>query len=150
MNFKKKLGEKGTLYWTYKDPDEFTNLVRMHLSRQVQDWNNSWGTETAREVSTNESDMTESVTPVSEEGLSLEEEEVGLLDLIEQGLDGFENASHSAERMTEASLLLGHKIEAQTAELEHIRHPPQREDIRMVKHIIENASLETHIPHMMI
>jgi hypothetical protein len=36
--FKEKLGPEGNLYWNYRDPANFQDLVRMHLSRAIQNW----------------------------------------------------------------------------------------------------------------
>ena len=44
QEFKKELGQLGSLYWPFKTLDEFANLARVHLTRQVQTWRKSWGT----------------------------------------------------------------------------------------------------------
>ena len=54
--FQKELGEKGALYWTYTSRDEFTQLLRMHLGRQVQECGNSWGLEPKEIIEQKEAD----------------------------------------------------------------------------------------------
>src|ERR1019366_7456227 len=41
--FKKKLGPKGALYGTYTSREEFTQHLRLHLSRVVQNWKANHG-----------------------------------------------------------------------------------------------------------
>lgn len=35
-NFRESLGAEGALYWTFRSLEEFTQLLRIHLSRQLQ------------------------------------------------------------------------------------------------------------------
>ena len=36
-HFRESLGAEGTLYWTFRSLDEFVRLLRIHLSRQLQE-----------------------------------------------------------------------------------------------------------------
>ncbi len=49
QKFRGELGQKGDLYWTYTTREEFSQLLRIHLSRQVQAWGKSWGMESQKE-----------------------------------------------------------------------------------------------------
>jgi hypothetical protein len=94
--FRDGLRQRGILYWTFRERDEFASLLRMHLSRQVLDWHNqTWGTNTAREASTI------TVSEISDLD-HVEYEEVGLLDLVEQGEESFTRSNEAVYRMTDA------------------------------------------------
>lgn len=43
QRFKAELGELGSLYWTYRTVDEFVDLARVHLTKQIQAWGRDWG-----------------------------------------------------------------------------------------------------------
>ena len=36
--FRNELGEKGALYWSYTETEEFINLARLHLSQHINDF----------------------------------------------------------------------------------------------------------------
>ncbi len=38
LDFKKKVGDKGALYWEYNGPDEFEKFVRNHLTKEILRW----------------------------------------------------------------------------------------------------------------
>ena len=40
---KEKSKTNGVLYWKYDGPMDFQSLIRMHLTREVQDWGKKWG-----------------------------------------------------------------------------------------------------------
>jgi hypothetical protein len=106
--FQKKLGEKG-LYFTFSSAEEFTSLVRIHLSRQVQDWaDGKWGTQNTKQVSAE-------IVPTKEEDVSLvppaeAEAELGLLDLVEIVSEDLANSNLSLTRMSDAITELGQKV----------------------------------------
>lgn len=39
QKFRENLGPEGILYWKYKGLDDFEKLLRLHLSKQAQNWN---------------------------------------------------------------------------------------------------------------
>jgi len=104
-DFQKKIGEKG-LYATFTTTEDFISMVRLHLSRQLQEWaEKKWGsqittTQTAPEM--------ESASPI--EATVTDEEELGFLDYIEIGNDSLNSGTASLSRITEAISDLGRKL----------------------------------------
>lgn len=129
--FREKLGAKGTLYWTYTNPEEFPSLLRMHLSKQVQEWQKSWGTGAARETSS-----LESVADV----IQVEKAEEGLIDLIEKGQESFENSYQVALRILVTTNELGETIKKRTEEINSMRTSRVRVDIKALKRIVERVA----------
>lgn len=109
MRFKNGLGEKGSLYWEYYSEEEFAQLVRMHLSRQIQDWGNKWGEEQPAFLAPSKVAVIEEVANDSEDE--------GFLDLIEEGGERFAAMISVMASMTEALTNLTEKIDAKTADL---------------------------------
>lgn len=118
--FQTELGDQGTLYWTYTSLSEFTQLVRLHLTRQVQSFGKSWGLET-KETPKHEK-LAEELTPQEmlkspiHDEHPKEEEEEGFLDLAETGQEKFEAMIEGVHRMTAAIKNLDTKLEEHTEE----------------------------------
>lgn len=113
--FRRRLPEKGVLSWTFSEIDDFAELARIHLSRQVQEWGKSWGM-VASEPATPPSPTSQiqpqlQVTPYSED------EDVGFLDLIEIGTGEFERSTEIANRITDALNELTKRVQERTARL---------------------------------
>lgn len=121
-DFKKDLGEKGAYYWTFTSRDEFAQLVRIHLSRQVQEWGKAWGIE-VQSVSSSIilKDDSSQFIEISE-AINIEElEEEGFLDLIELGQESFETMTEALGRMTIALQDLGTRAQGGADELNKIQ-----------------------------
>ncbi|KAA0895108.1 DUF4062 domain-containing protein [Oryzomonas rubra] len=109
IQFKNKLGEKGSLYWEYHNEEEFSQLVRMHLSRQIQDWGNKWGEQQSEP-------MVPVVVAVVEEVANTSEDE-GFLDLVEDGCEKFAAMTSVMASMTEAAMNLNEKVDEKNTDL---------------------------------
>jgi Domain of unknown function (DUF4062) len=125
MRFKSALGEKGSLYWEYHDEDEFAQLLRMHLSRQIQDWGHKWGQEPA----------TAAVGVVEEPEETFEDE--GFLDLIEDGGEKLAATGSVMASMTDAVVDLTQKIESKNTELVAAN---QARDLKAVKRLTNSIA----------
>lgn len=108
--FKSSLGEEGVLYWTFESVDDFANLARMHLARQIQQFRD------ASPVSVTTSDAVEPPRDV-QAGPEESEGEMGLLDLMEVFEERFATVNEISERITKAITDLGDKMRSRTAEL---------------------------------
>jgi hypothetical protein len=111
MQFKNGLGEKGSLYWEYHSEEEFAQLLRMHLSRQIQDWGNKWGEQQLVTM------MPTTVVAVDVEELANTTEEEGFLDLVEEGCERFAAMTSVMASMTEAVVSLNEKVSEKNADL---------------------------------
>jgi len=134
--FQLELGEKGTYYWTFLNKEEFAQLVRIHLSRQVQEWEKSWGLNV--ESRKGRQQPVES-TPVSlkviETEIKEEDEEEGFLDLLEAGEENLEAMNKAVTRMTNALSDLSTRISTGTEELKQAQSPIGKIDIKQAKKI---------------
>jgi hypothetical protein len=109
--FMKKLGEKG-LYATFNNTEEFVAMVRLHLSRQLQEWaEKKWGSQ----IKTQTTPETEAAPPIEE--TVTDDEELGFLDYVEIGNDSLENGTASLSRIEEAITDIGRKTSENTPKL---------------------------------
>jgi hypothetical protein len=110
-DFKKKLGEKG-LYATFNTTEEFVAMVRLHLSRQLQEWaEKKWGSQ----IKTQTVSEPEAVPPIEE--TVTDDEELGFLDYVEIGNDSLESGTASLSRIEEAITDVGRKTGENTPKL---------------------------------
>ena len=122
QQFRKKLGELGTLYWTYRTADEFVNFVRVHLAQHLQSWSKEWGTPAIPASALD-------IAPQSHEDAQ------GFLDLLELGEDSFRDLVEVAERITHAIETLTERLQARTREAEQAATLDQSSRIRHLKRI---------------
>jgi hypothetical protein len=136
--FQKELGEKGTLYWTFTNRDEFTQLLRMHLGRQVQELGKSWGFESDKTPEPAEGvvhlEPSAPAESVHYDEQAADEEE-GFLDLLETGQERFEAMNEGTSRITMALQNLGKKVGERTEEVNQAKSPTGSLDIRQAKRI---------------
>jgi len=102
--FRSQLEEKGTLYWPFKDRDEFAKLLRLHLTRQVQKW--------AQKLPVTAHALPKGVDPLAQTAPDSgpEHDEEGLFDLILACEEHVSRGSQALQRMTEASNGLGRML----------------------------------------
>lgn len=97
--FRKSLGDRGILYSTFTGGEEFAQLLRIHLSKQVQEFlkeNNTAGTPLAVPV------KTIATSPSLEESHDETPGEEGFLDLIETTVTASQKATEVMEHIREA------------------------------------------------
>ena len=122
QQFREKLGELGTLYWTYRTADEFVNLVRVHLAQHLQSWCKESGTP---------------VTPASAIAIAPEnrEDALGFLDLLELGEDSFRDLVEVAGRISHAIETLTDRVGVRTRETKDAAALDQSSRVRQYKRI---------------
>jgi len=108
--FRKRIGKEGVLYRNFKNLDEFTQLVRIHLSKVVQEWGTKWG-----DIKEKGSKIKQS-TPKSKI-----EEEQGLIDLVESGQENFETLTEVMKHITEEMQNLTEKLNLRTEDIKEIQ-----------------------------
>jgi hypothetical protein len=104
--FRESLASAGALYWEFTDLDNFAQLARIHISKQLQAFKDSLisrgDTPTARVIQTN---------PSENEPPPLEaEEDAGFLDLVDVFEERMGELTEIAERISEATSALGAKV----------------------------------------
>lgn len=82
LEFKKKLGGKGSLYWEYPNADSFVAFVRVHIARAIQDFGKLWGQIDGPDA--NQPSVTPNLAPASQSTESGNPKHEGFLDLMEE------------------------------------------------------------------
>lgn len=100
-NFKAGLGDKGILYWDYNSIDEFQKLLRIQITRKIQE---------LHQGSTKE-------TTIIKKQDEIIEEELGLLDYIDEGEENFKDIEEILLRMTDAIEWIGKRFNERTDEI---------------------------------
>jgi hypothetical protein len=140
-SFREKLGKMGSLYWNFSAPDEFSQLLRLHLSRVVQEWKKRMGDAPATTTTGNNRAIEVEPSPVSLSGIPEQtSDELGFLDYIEIGNSSLMKAADSADRITAVMNDLTLKTNARTEEMTAIT-AKQPIDIKAAKRVA-NASAQ--------
>ena len=132
-DFRKGLGETGGLYWSFRSADEFEKLVRMHISRYVQEWAKTGKTGTLGHVEERR---------IVLNSLVEEEEESGFLDLAERLEDESSLLKEVLGRMADATNEVGGKMEVRTAEFNTFMTSPKRPDRQAAKRLFSQAAAD--------
>ncbi len=130
-DFQSGLGPKGTLFWEFSSREDFSTLVRMHLSRCVEDWGKKWGSGA----------MVVAPAVTLQPGVPQDSDDEGFLDLIEVVTLSFEQLQEQAKRIAVSTETLGNRIAERGEEMEHARG-----DFKLLKRICNTAAdnLETY------
>ena len=131
--FKSKLGEKGGLYWEFTESEEFQSLVRVHLSRLVQEWNICKQEDLKDQPN-------ELLGKENQRILDANGEELGYLDYIEKTTESFIKVSEIMSRIKQYQEDFTKKINQRTEELERIPDLPPPVRMSAVKHIFQKSA----------
>jgi len=132
--FRKRLDDLGSLYWKFNTVEEFQNLVRVHLSRFVQVWTQPPQTAAATpRITSSTGVLLKPDRPPGE--IQEEEDEEGLLDLVDQASDAFTKLTELAERMTAAIAEVGEKIAQRAKEIQDLHPERGSYDVKAAKRI---------------
>lgn len=113
--FRELLGTEGTLYWKFNGLEQFEKLIRLHLTRQVQ----AWISRTDTPANTNIAE------PLTKPEIALNEDDDGILDLMENFEDQFSELEEIAARIAAATEEIGKKMRDRTAEMDALPRDPQ-------------------------
>lgn len=114
--FRNSLGDEGVLYWKFNGIDQFEQLIRLHLTRQVQAWKSRSDT-TDTKVGSHADDQESTLTEY--------DDDEGILDLIEVFEDKFAELTEISQRIATATEELGQKMTDRTAEMEALPRDAQ-------------------------
>lgn len=106
--FKLQLKEQGVLYWDYSGLKQFEGLLRVQLSKSAK--------ELIDELNLKRTD----IVKVETELVDINEEEPGLIDLIVQASDDFEEIGGVLSRMTVLMTELGEKMTKRAEEINSV------------------------------
>lgn len=137
--FRSNLGDDGGLYWPFNSVEEFEKLVRLHLTRHVQNWRSKHSIQ-KQPISSNETSIEEE-GGIDAEG-AIVEDEPGLLDLMEQFEDEFVIITEIMERIAAATDEIGNKMRARTAETQEFSSGPDSSNRKEAKRLIARAAAD--------
>ena len=105
QKFRKSLGAEGALYWKFITIEEFEQLLRLHLARQIQQFTEPVGLPKPQ---------TPTVATVAAES---NDEDLGLLDFVDLVEEHFGALKEIAGRMSAETESLGQKMNERTTEM---------------------------------
>jgi hypothetical protein len=114
-NFRKRLGEEGVLYWTFSDRETFGSLLRVHLSRQVQEWKDR-DFASPREVNK----VASTLSPAESNPADIEAEEEGYLDVLERVTEGTDVLTQILGKMAQTIEGLGDRVKIRSTEMTEV------------------------------
>jgi len=104
--FRSKISSEGVLFWDYNTIEEFQKLIRIQLTRKIQ------------ELRADETTSNYAIDKEEKEKTPLElEEDLGLLDYVELGEESFQNIEDILLRVTDAIEWLGKRFTEGTEEI---------------------------------
>ncbi len=136
QNLKKQLGEKGGLYWTFDNTEDFESLLRSHLSKIAQKWSSKPSITSTQEPSHLEKNDIEG--DVIE--LENEEDDYGLFDYLEIYEDRMFDMSAALSSMAEATEKIGSQFNKRTEEINSITKEDGETDTKQARKIIKLSS----------
>ncbi|MEM7737865.1 MAG: DUF4062 domain-containing protein, partial [Deinococcota bacterium] len=114
--FRNSLGSEGILYWRFNELNDFETYIRLHLSRQVQNWRQK----------------IQSPDVISEPAIQIDnsieddlESDLGILDFAEIFEERFAEVVDLTTRITKSTENLGIRINQRTAELKELPRDTQ-------------------------
>lgn len=137
--FRSSLGDEGGLYWSFPSVKDFERLVRLHISRYVQAWR-SKNLPSAQPDPADETTVDADSVEVPE--TIDQEDEPGLLDLMEEFEDAFNTIAEIFERMTAAGLDITNKMNARTTEMNEFSEGPDAGNRKAFKRIITKSAAD--------
>lgn len=135
-SFQSSLGPAGGLYWKFDEINQFEKLIRLHLTRQVQAWKSRMNlTSTAMPVDTKDEKQPD-------------EDDEGILDLMEVFQDRFAELPDILDRITDATEELGRKFVIRNDELNALPKdargkPDQHDAKRLLEKLASDMNLYT-------
>ena len=116
--FREELGSEGTLYWTFKTLEDFTHLVRIHLSRQIQEFAKMSEPQRITESQRIIEPQRTTEPQAADQCVVTESEELGLLDLLDLVDEHFGELSEITGRITAETKSIGDKIRSRSGEIQ--------------------------------
>lgn len=124
QTFKRSLKDEGVFYWDFADIEQFEKLVTLHITRHVQSWRHRHHAKPAHVSTASISTSTDLVSaPLSSS--APDDEDEGLLDLVEAFEERIADVTQILERLTEAQTELSSKTTQGTAELLELQNTPE-------------------------
>jgi hypothetical protein len=128
-SFKEGLGDEGVLHWSFGPREQFIQLLRLHLSRVVQRW------EQKSESSSVQKALTTRVPPDPNGQEDADADDLGFLDHIEEGNLAFQRGTESLNRIASATDDVGTAMQARTADMGNLTNVNGQYDVQGAKKV---------------
>jgi hypothetical protein len=136
--FRSSLGEEGSLYCSFTLLEDFEKLVRLHLTRHIQDWRSKHVVDPTRKIDLALSTELKEVT-----GLAFNnEDQLGLFDLIEKAEDEFDTLGEISERIGAAIIEMGERFQMRTTEIKQFSPGSGSGNRKAAKRLIDRAAAD--------
>ena len=124
QRFRSSLDDEGGLYWNFSEIDKFEGLIRLHLTRQVQELYDGAQGEA----------VSDSAAQINSAAASFEAvEELGLIDYLDVVDENFSSLVEITERISNETTALGQRMRERTKEMtEAVEQAPQGQLSRRV------------------
>lgn len=130
-HFRKSLGAEGALYWTFRTVEDFERLLRMHLSRQMQ------------QFAELDKPQHAAVSVVITQSTATENEELGLLDFLDSVDEHFGTLIEIVNRMNVETASVGEKMLSHASEIKVSSARAQGQlNRREVRSLLKNAAVD--------
>ena len=144
-DFQKRIRQLGGLDWSFENLEDFIKYLRIHLSRQVQEFSKR---ESVPKPLTDKAAAPAKTTPTEllPTGGKADAEE-GFLDLIEEGTEQFELVFEVSQRMTKLMLEFSKSVESRSEELKSFdfSFSAGKGDIKRAKRIINLSAQDMDV-----
>ena len=134
--FRSKLKDVGGFYSKFGSIEEFRNSITRHLSMKVQTWKKKLDDNPSGKPVT----VHKEIADVKEDNPIEDEEEEGLIDLIESANDSMSKVLEVLERMADATNNLSRNFDQRTEEMKQFSATGNSQNLKLVKRIIANVA----------
>jgi hypothetical protein len=134
FKFQESLGPEG-LYFSFRTAREFETLLRMHLSKQLQDWGHGWGNEESTPVT--EIVPAQPVVPATSTDVP---EEDGFLDLLEISQTRFEDLNEVTSSLNSAIQVVGKRVGERAEAMKQLQASDSKVSPSQIKRLVNLAA----------
>ncbi|MBI4794534.1 MAG: DUF4062 domain-containing protein [Deltaproteobacteria bacterium] len=135
--FQKSLGEEGALHWKFKDIQEIEKILRLHLTRQVQEWVKCG--EASKTIMSPKGGLSQKIMDSKQR----EDEDLGLIDLIEIFDERFKELGEIGQRLGKSTEELAERINTRTKEVQEAMEQTHGQvDRNLAKRLMERAAAD--------
>lgn len=133
--FQASLGDKGIYWWSFSERDQFAQLLRLHITNQVYAW--------AKRAQPEQTAQVVTIVPISATPDPTDDEDVGIMDLLEASEDSFAQMGEILERISAAQNELTTNFDSATQEIQSLGAPsPDREYRREAKRVLSRSAAD--------
>lgn len=129
--FRVSLGDEGALYWLFDSREAFESLIRIHLSRQIQDFAKTANQSQPQHIA-------QAAQPRTHD-----DDDLGLLDIMDLVEEHFRNLTEISKRIGKELSELGIRIRQRTDEINAaVKQSGGRLERRDARSLIERAAID--------